>query len=35
MRILPAGRRALLIEVEDHKAVTGLYAEIQRRREHG
>ena len=35
VRILPAGRRALLIEVEDHKAVAGLYAEIQRRREHG
>jgi KipI family sensor histidine kinase inhibitor len=33
VRILKVGRRALLVEVEGHEAVLGLYAEIQRRRQ--
>lgn len=33
VRILPVGRRAILLEVDDHRVLLGLYAEIQRRRE--
>lgn len=33
MRILPAGPHALIVEVEDQKAVLALYAEVERRRQ--